>query len=35
VWHLAVWIVPPSDTYSGSGIRGAWCLAARVPRQAV
>jgi len=28
-------VVPPGDTCSGSGIRGAWRLAARVPRQAV
>ena len=28
-------VVPPGDTYSSSGMRGAWRLAVRVPHQAV
>jgi len=35
VWHLAIRVVLLDDTCRNSSIRGAWCLAARVPRQAV
>jgi len=32
---MDVSVVPPSDTCRNSSIRGAWRLAARVPRQEV
>jgi len=35
VWRLAVKAVPPGDTCKGKVCKGAWCLAVRVPRQAV
>jgi len=35
MWRLAIRVVPPGDTCRNSSIKGAWRLAARVPRQAV
>jgi len=35
MWRLAIRVVPPGDTCRNNSIRGAWCLTARVPRQAI
>jgi len=35
VLHLAIRVVPLGDTCENNSIRGAWHLAARVPRQGV
>jgi len=35
VLRLAIRVVPPDDACGNNSIRGAWRLAAHVPRQAV